>query len=136
MKLSNEYENLFLDLFRGYSIPAIEEFYVGLIKTDGSEVVGASYGRINIQANPNTWQSTQGTVGVPSSGTTGLITNTTVLTWGTALETWGNVDRIRFFTHPTSDAYFCDHDITSVNITSGTDVTILVGDFEITTRND
>lgn len=135
MILSTEYENKILDLFRGQPIEAIPNFYVGLIKTDGSEVSAASYARINIPSSLITWLSTQGDDNV-SSGTSGEISNVVPMSWGTALETWGIVNRVRFFTSPSGSSYFCDHTVTETVITNGTTVQILAGDFVITTRND
>jgi hypothetical protein len=137
MILSTVYENLILDLLRGGSIPAISNFYLGLIKTsDGNEVVGNSYSRIVLPANLITWKSTQGSINEISNGASGEIINAVPLSWGTALETWGTVDKIRFYTTLNGADYFCDVNIPQAIITSGTEVMISAGDFKISTRNE
>lgn len=133
MILSNEYVNFILDMFRGLSVPPITDFYVGLIKTDNTEVSGASYARVHIDASTNAWVGTHGSVGGPSSGTSKTITNATNITWGTALETWGSVNRVRFYTNPNTSAYFCDHEIATTIVSSGDTVEITAGDFSIST---
>lgn len=136
MILSPEYENKFLDLIRGFPIAAITDFYVGLVKIDGTEVVSPSYARVHLIASPNVWLSTQGTVAEASTGATGEISNVANISWGTALDTWGTVNKIRFYTDISSTAYFCDHAVLESTITNGTVVEVIAGDFVITTRND
>jgi hypothetical protein len=134
MILSTQYENMFLDLLRGYPIPAITDFYVGLVKTDNTEVVAASYGRVHIDALPGVWVGTHGSVSGPSTGSLSLITNAVNISWGTALENWGTVDRVRFYLAASGVSYFCDHPISSTPILSGATVEILTGDFIISTN--
>lgn len=135
MILSNKYQNLFLDLFRGYSIPAIEKLYIGLMLKTDEEVSGDSYARIEYDASPIAWLSTQGTVDEISTGDTGEIKNVANISWGIALENWGIVDRIRFYLEPTGLDYICDHEISETNISNGDLVEILSDDFSITTRD-
>lgn len=134
MILSVEYENKIFDLFRGYAIPAITDFYVGLIKTDDLEVTAPSYSRVHLDALPGVWVGTHGSVSGVSSGTTGLLSNAVNISWGTALENWGSVDRVRFFTSPSGSSYFCDHTIAQTSIMSGSTIEVLTGDFLISTH--
>lgn len=135
MILSQAYENKILDLVRGFGVEPIEKFYIGLLLLDGTEVVGDSYARIEYDASSIAWFSTQSTVDEPSTGDTGSISNVANISWGTALEQWGTVNKIRFYLDATSEDYFCDHEITETLIENHSEVTIMAGDFIITTRN-
>lgn len=134
MILSKDYENKLLDLFRGYSIEPITKFYIGLVKTNGEEVSASSYSRVEYDASNIAWLSTDGTVGSESTGDTGTISNVANISWGTSLEDWGVVNRVRFFLESSGESYFCDHETENTNITNGTDVSMLAGEFVISTR--
>ena len=136
MILSLEYRNKFLDLFRGYKIDPIEKFWIGLINENGDEINFPSYQRIEYDASPIAWFSTQYTVDEPSNGSSNKITNVASISWGTALESWGTINKIRFYTQSTGSSYFCDHKVESLNITSGDEVDIDIENFSIEISND
>lgn len=135
MILSREYENKILDLFRGYPIEKLEKVFIGLVLENGDEVSGDSYSRIEYDTSSIAWFSTQGTVEEVSTGDTGMIANVANIDWGTALETWGTVNRVRFFKEATGPGYVCDSVIPSTLISNGDIVNILAEDFTISTRD-
>ena len=55
--------------------------------------------------------------------------NVANISW-TALETWGNINKIRFFLESNGQDYFCDFD-TEITVNPGDEVIILSGDFKI-----
>lgn len=136
MIFSTEYENKILDLFRGYTLSFPEKVYVGLIRQSGNEVSADSYARVEYDLSNIAWLSTQGTVNEESNGDTGKISNVAGISWGTALETWGLIVSVRFYLEPTGEDYIFDQSVEPFEIVSGTDVEFLVGDFEISMRDD
>lgn len=136
MILSNEYTNKLLDLIRGYDITAPSKFYIGIVQTDGNEVSGASYARVEYDATNIAWYSTQETVNETSTGTSRTIKPVANISWGTALENWGTVNRIRFYLSASGTDYFGDVIITNLTINNGDTIEILSGDFNISIPND
>lgn len=136
MILAPEYKNKLLDLFRGYGIEPFSKFWVGLLDVNGNEITAPSYQRVEYDASPIAWYSTQYTVDEPSVGTSNKITNVASISWGTALESWGVVNKIRFYIDPAETSYFCDHKIEQLNIVSGTEVDIDIESFSIEISDD
>ena len=130
MILSDLYVNKFLDLLRGQAIEPVAKYYVGLLDENSNELTNPSYSRVELDANLATWTSTQNTVGEISTGSSREISNTVIISWGTALETWGPITKVRFYLTDSDGTYFADH-VVNENIVSGTTVEILIGDFKI-----
>lgn len=136
MILSNDFSNKFLDsLFRGQPLTFPTTYYVGLVTLDG-EVNGDSYGRIQINCDLSTWDSTQGESGVPSTGDTQTIKSNILIDFGTALETWGSVVAVRFYSAPTGEDYIMDHTFDPITVSSNDHFYVQAGEFTISLNPD
>ena len=130
MILSDTYKRKLIDfLFRQYPLTIPEKVYVGLINASGEEISGGSYSRIEYDLSAISWFSTQGTVDEISMSGDPKTSNVANISW-TALETWGNINKIRFFLESNGQDYFCDFD-TEITVNPGDEVIILSGDFKI-----
>lgn len=133
MILSNTMANSILDVLRGYTttIGPFNKLYVGVINSNGSEVSGGSYSRLEVDASPAIWTATQGAVDAPSSGTTKEITNRVSFDFGTINSNWGSVDRLRIFTTSNGTDYLFDCKFQETTVASGDSFMIDIGDFVI-----
>lgn len=113
--MSNFLENKFLDwFFRGQALGVTgasaaaasgpTTLYVGLFTaapTDvggGTEVSGGSYTRVAVTSSLANWSSTQTTGGTTAStGTAGLISNNTFITFPTPTLNWGTITSFGIF---------------------------------------
>lgn len=103
---SNYLENKLVDLiFRLGTFPAPTTLFIALVSTNcvasdtgvkltsatgtGVEITGGSYARVAYTPSASAnWEATQGGVSGASSGTSGLTSNNTVITFATATAPW------------------------------------------------
>ena len=99
--MTNYVENKLVDqLFRGQAYTFPTTLYLALYTTtptataaSGVEVTGGSYSRVAITGSLANWAGTQGAgTTVASTGTTGLTSNNTVLTYPAPTAAWGVVN--------------------------------------------
>lgn len=132
MILSDLYKKKLLDsMFRGYqSFNAPDKVFIGMLDNLGVEITKPSYTRKEYDLSTIAWYSTQGTVDEESTTGESKIKNVANISWGTALETWGSVKKVRFYLGSSGLEYFCDLPVDLV-INSGDTVEILSGDLSI-----
>lgn len=131
MILSNNYANKFLDLLRGYSFEPIAKYYIGILNVSGEEVSGDSYSRLEYDATNIAWYSTQGTVEENSTGDSKTISNMAPIQWSSILETWGEVNTLRFYSSSSGEDYIFDIPFSSVVLTTGDTFEFLEGELRI-----
>jgi hypothetical protein len=96
--MSDYLENKLVDLtLRGQAFTAPATLYFGLhtaATTDaggGTEVTGGSYARVAVTASLANFNGTQGSAGAVSSGTGGVTSNATTITFPAPTANWGVV---------------------------------------------
>lgn len=119
MILSDKWATILLDSLRGIPFTPPTKYFVGLMNTD-TEVTGGSYQRLEYDATANAWNLTGRALSTVAN-----------LDWGTALESWGTVSKIRLYEDSTGTDYIGDIEVTPFEVNNGDTVEILVGDFTI-----
>ncbi len=135
--LSNYAQNLFIDhILRGITASATTptSYYVALYTTPctqagpGTEVSGGAYARQPIARSQAAWTSTQGVAGVPSTGTSGTVSNANAITFPTATTNWGIVSHFGIVdTSTAGNMILCIPLTTPISITIGSSDSFSIG---------
>lgn len=102
--MSDYLENKLIDhIFRGTSFTAPVTLYVALFTTatddasGGAEVSGGSYARVAITCNGTNWANTQASGTGVSSGTGGVTSNSSAITFPAPTASWGTVTHFAIY---------------------------------------
>lgn len=89
----------------------------------GTETVGTNYARVAIHPAAATWRSTQGTTGLPSTGTNGTTDNANAISFNAAGSSWGTVSGVGIYDALTGGNLLYWADVTDQAVASGNTVT-------------
>jgi len=101
---SDYLENKLIDhLFRTGTFTKPSGLYVALLTAapsdvgGGTEVTGGSYARVNLAPLDTNWKATQGGTSGVSSGTGGLTSNATAITYPAPTANWGTITHFAIY---------------------------------------